>query len=172
MKLLIHACCAPCLTYTYESFRAEDVTVYWFNPNIHPFKEHERRMDSMKKFARAKGIDVVYAGEYSLLEFLKGAIKADNRCRFCYEWRLEAAAKYASENYFDAFTTTLSISPYQDHGLIKDLGDKLSKKYGARFIYKDMRDGFRKSQTMAREHGLYMQKYCGCIFSEEERYRN
>ena len=84
--------------------------------------------------------------------------------------RLEKTAKYAKENGFDAFSTTLLISPYQDHGLLKKTGDMLSKKYGIEFLYKDFRPGFRYGQNKARELGLYMQKYCGCVFSEEERY--
>lgn len=94
----------------------------------------------------------------------------DNRCGYCYLCRLEKTAKYAKENGFDAFSTTLLISPYQDHELLKKTGDMLSKKYGIEFLYKDFRPGFRYGQNKARELGLYMQKYCGCVFSEEERY--
>ncbi len=172
MKILIHACCAPCLTYTYECFKKNDITVYWFNPNIHPYKEYKKRLQSMKIFADLKELKVVYADDHLLHDFLEGAIKADNRCKFCYEWRLGETGLYASENDFDAFTTTLSISPYQDHELLRELGAKMGSKYGLEFVYKDMRNGFRESHELARRYELYLQKYCGCIFSEEERYKS
>ncbi len=172
MKILIHACCAPCLTYTYKCFKESDLTVYWFNPNIHPFKEYQERFDSMIDFIESKDIRFIHGGDYALEEFMDGALKADDRCRFCYRWRLEETARYGADNDFEAFTTTLTISPYQDHDLIQEIGDELGKKYGIEFKYRDMREGFRESHRLARSFGLYMQKYCGCIFSEEERYRS
>ena len=171
MKLIIHACCAPCLTYTYEEFAAHDRTVLWFNPNIHPYKEYENRLKAMERYAELHEVDIVYMGDYDLRGFIRGALEAEDRCSFCYRWRLEESARYAAENGFDGFTTTLTISPYQDHEKIKHIGRSLSREYGVEFFYRDMREGFRKSHRMAREDDLYMQKYCGCIFSEEERYR-
>ncbi|MEG2351563.1 MAG: epoxyqueuosine reductase QueH [Bacilli bacterium] len=103
-------------------------------------------------------------------DFNKVINNVENRCGFCYLMRLEKAAKYAKENGFDAFSTTLLISPYQNHELLKNTALIIEKKYGIKFLYRDFRPGFRQGQNKAREIGLYMQKYCGCIFSEEERY--
>ncbi len=172
MKLLIHACCAPCLTYVHQQLKDDDVTVYWFNPNIHPYREYQQRLHSMERYADLNNISVVYSKDYLLKEFLCGAMEAKNRCEFCYEWRLNSTADYASKNGYDAFTTTLCISPYQDQDLIRAIGENAAKKFGSRFMYRDMRNEFRESKRMAREKELYMQKYCGCIFSEEERYRS
>ena len=108
---------------------------------------------------------------YGLREFCFNTMdKLDNRCGYCYLCRLEKTAKYAKENGFDAFTTTLLISPYQDHDMLVKTGEMLENKYGIKFLYRDFRPGFREGQNEARSLGLYMQKYCGCIFSEEERY--
>jgi len=95
----------------------------------------------------------------------------DARCKFCYQSRLEKTVKYAKDNGYEAFTTTLLVSPYQKHELIIKIAEELSQKYEIEFIYYDFREGFRKGQQMARDAGLYMQKYCGCIYSEEERYK-
>ena len=125
----------------------------------------------VKNYDEKIGIPLIIDDYYGLREFCKNVVdKLDNRCGYCYLCRLEKTAKYAKENGFDAFSTTLLISPYQDHELLKKTGDMLSKKYGIKFLYKDFRPGFRYGQNKARELGLYMQKYCGCVFSEEERY--
>ncbi len=94
----------------------------------------------------------------------------NNRCEKCYRMRLEQTAKYASENGFDSFTTTLLISPYQNHGLICNVAREYAELYNIEFLYRDFRPYFREGQDIAREKAFYMQKYCGCIFSEEDRY--
>ncbi len=173
MKLLLHTCCAPCSVYCVKTLKEEniDITSYWYNPNIHPYKEYESRLECLKKYDEEIGIPLIIDDYYGLREFCKNTVdKLDNRCGYCYLCRLEKTALYAKENGFDAFSTTLLISPYQDHELLKRTGEMLEQKYKVKFLYRDFRLGFREGQNEAREHGLYMQKYCGCIFSEEERY--
>ena len=173
MKLLLHTCCAPCSVYCIETLKKEniDITSYFYNPNIHPYKEYEARLNCLKEYNKQIDIPLVIEDYYGLKYFCKNVIdKLDNRCGFCYLCRLEKAALYAKEHKFDAFSTTLLISPYQNHELLKKTGEMLSKKYDIEFLYRDFRPGFRQGQEMARNIGLYMQKYCGCIFSEEERY--
>ena len=173
MKLLLHTCCAPCSVYCIDVLKEEniDITSYWYNPNIHPFKEYEARLNALKEFNEQNNIPLIIEDYYGLKEFCKNTVdKLDNRCGYCYLCRLEKTAKYAKENGFDAFSTTLLISPYQDHDMLIKTCELLEKKYDIKFYYKDFRPGFRQGQNKARELGLYMQKYCGCIFSEEERY--
>lgn len=173
MKLLLHTCCAPCSVFCVKKLKEEDIdiTSYWYNPNIHPYKEYEARLECLKEYNKKIGIPLIINDYYGLKDFCKNVVdKLDNRCGYCYFRRLDNVAKYAKENGYDAFCTTLLISPYQDHELLKKTGEMLAKKYNIKFLYRDFRSGFREGQNEAREIGLYMQKYCGCVFSEEERY--
>lgn len=174
MKLLLHTCCAPCSVYCIETLRNEGIEpdLYWYNPNIHPYMEYKARRDTLKEYAKMININAIFEEEYGLDSFCKNVINdLDNRCvAYCYKVRLEMTAKYAKENGYDAISTTLLISPYQKHEAIMELGKKIAKEYGVEFLYRDFREGFREGQAKARELGLYMQKYCGCIFSEEDRY--
>ncbi len=171
MKLLMHTCCAPCSVYCIDSLRKEEIepTVYWYNPNIHPYIEYKTRRDTLREYTKSIGIEAVFHEEYGLDEFCKNVIgDLQNRCvNYCYRVRLEDTAKYAKENGYDTISTTLLVSPYQKHEFIHELGDKIVKEYGLQFLYRDFRVGFREGQAKARELGLYMQKYCGCVFSEE-----
>ncbi len=171
MKLLLHTCCAPCSVYCIDELRSENIepTVYWFNPNIHPYMEYKARRDCLKEYTNSINVNAIFAENYGLDDFCKNVVNSlETRCQdYCYPVRLEQTAKYAKENGFDTISTTLLVSPYQKHDIIKDLGDVISKKYGVEFLYRDFRVGFREGQAKAREIGLYMQKYCGCIFSEE-----
>lgn len=176
MKLLMHTCCAPCSIYCIESLRKEEIepTLYWYNPNIHPYTEYKSRKDALAKYSELINIDVIFEDEYGLKNFCKNVIDdLENRCvNYCYKVRLEQTAKYAKENGFDAITTTLFVSPYQKHEELRILLEEVANKYGLKAVYRDFRIGFREGQAKAREIGLYMQKYCGCIFSEEDRYLN
>lgn len=171
MKLLLHTCCAPCSVYCIDSLRKEGIepTVYWYNPNIHPYMEYKARRDTLKEYTKSIEVNAIFEEEYGLDEFCKNVINnLQTRCiDYCYKVRLEQTAKYAKENGYDAISTTLLISPYQKHEELKELGEKIAKKYGLKFLYRDFRVGFREGQAKARELGLYMQKYCGCVFSEE-----
>ena len=146
--------------------------MFWYNPNIHPYTEYCSRRDSLRLFADQKKLLLFMEDEYGLRAFIKGVENGawHQRCAYCYRLRLEKAAHYAAENAFDAFSTTLLISPYQKHELIKQTGEELAACYGIKFLYRDFRPLFREGQKQARAAGYYMQKYCGCIYSEEERY--
>ncbi len=170
MKLLLHTCCAPCSVYCIDSLREEGIepTVYWFNPNIHPYIEYKARRDTLKKYTKDIKINSIFEEDYGLKDFCKNVINnLENRCKnYCYPVRLEKTAKYAKENGYDTFSTTLLISPYQKHEAIKEVAEEIAKRYELKFLYRDFRIGFKEGQAKARELGLYMQKYCGCIFSE------
>lgn len=174
MKLLLHTCCAPCSVYCIDTLRAEGIepTVYWFNPNIHPYMEYKARRDTLKQYAEMINIEAIFQENYGLKEFCKNVIDdLENRCsKYCYRVRLEQTAKYAKENGYDSFTTTLLISPYQNHDELIKIGQEMAEKHDIEFLYRDFRSGFREGQAKARELDLYMQKYCGCVFSEEDRY--
>ena len=174
MKLLMHACCAPCSVYCVDTLRKENIepTLYWYNPNIHPYMEYKARRDALIKYAVIETLNVVFEEEYGLDDFCKEAVKDLNgRCvNYCYPVRLRETFEYAKENGYDTVTTTLLYSIYQKHEYIKKLCEDLSKEYGIDFLYKDFRVGFWEGHDKAKQLDLYMQKYCGCIFSEEDRY--
>ena len=174
MKLLLHTCCAPCSVYCIDSLRKEDIepTVYWFNPNIHPYMEYKARRDCLKEYTKSINVGAIFEENYGLRDFCKNVVNnLDTRCQdYCYPVRLEQTAKYAKENGFDTISTSLLVSPYQKHEILANIAEQIAKKYDLQFLYRDFRVGFREGQAKARELGLYMQKYCGCIFSEEDRY--
>lgn len=176
MKLLMHTCCAPCSVYCIDSLREEGIepTLYWYNPNIHPYMEYKARRDCLKEYAKEININAIFEEDYGLDEFCKNVVgDLKNRCtNYCYPVRLRKTFEYAKENGYDAITTTLLYSIYQNHDFIKEYMEKLSKEFEIDFLYRDFRVGFREGQAKAREVGLYMQKYCGCVFSEESRYNN
>ena len=170
MKLLMHTCCAPCSVYCIDALKEEGIepTIYWYNPNIHPYMEYKARRDTLKEYTKSIGVNAIFDENYGLREFCKNVVDdLENRCvKYCYRVRLEQTAKYAKENGYDTFSTTLLISPYQNHEALKKIGEEMAEKYGLIFLYRDFRIGFREGQAEARELGLYMQKYCGCVFSE------
>lgn len=172
--LLMHICCAPCSVYCIDRLRSENIEPvgFWYNPNIHPFTEYKMRKNTLVDYSASIGLKLIVENEYGLRSFIQNVYPDfDHRCGYCYRVRLEETAKYASENGFDSFTTTLLVSPYQNHELIINTAEEMALKYGVKFAYYDFRTGFREGQEKARELGLYMQKYCGCIFSEEDRYK-
>jgi predicted adenine nucleotide alpha hydrolase (AANH) superfamily ATPase len=157
-----------------ETLRSEGVepVLYWYNPNIHPFTEYRNRRDCLVNHAKKLELALVMEDHYGLKDFIAEYPFADSgRCAFCYRLRLEKAARAAKERDFDAFCTSLLISPYQDHELLKKTARTAAERYGVEFLYRDFRPFFREGQAKARAASCYMQKYCGCVFSEEERYR-
>lgn len=176
MKLLLHMCCGPCSCYPVKKLREEGIepTGYFFNPNIHPYQEWKHRLDTAKEFAEKVGMEIRTDEEYGLRRFLKKALPAESmpngRCTMCYTWRLEQTAKYAKENGYDAFSSTLFYSIYQQHELMKQTCEHFAKVYGVDFYYEDFRPGWQEGIDISLELGLYRQPYCGCIFSEQERY--
>lgn len=176
MKLLMHTCCAPCSVYCIDTLRAEGIepTLYWYNPNIHPYMEYKARRDCLKEYANQVGVKAIFEEEYGLDEFCKNVVgNLTARCvNYCYPVRIRKTFEYAKANGYDTVTTTLLYSIYQNHEYIKKLCEDLSKEYGIAFLYRDFRVGFWQGHDKAKnELGLYMQKYCGCIFSEEDRYQ-
>lgn len=155
MKLLMHTCCAPCSIYCIETLRNEGIepTLYWYNPNIHPYKEYEARRDTLKEYSKMININAIFEEDYGLKNFCRNVIDdLDNRCsNYCYKVRLEQTAKYAKEHGYDAITTTLFVSPYQKHEAIKKIASEIAKKYDLEFVYRDFRVGFREGQAKARE---------------------
>jgi predicted adenine nucleotide alpha hydrolase (AANH) superfamily ATPase len=175
MKLLLHTCCAPCSVQCIESLRGEGIepVLFWYNPNIHPFTEYRSRRDTLIGYAKALGLTLILQDEYGLRSFIQGVYPGfDQRCGYCYRLRLEKTAAHAAEAGCGAFSTTLLISPYQKHDLIRETASSLAEQYEVSFVYRDFRPLFRRGQEEARSLGFYMQKYCGCIFSEEERYQS
>lgn len=176
MKLLMHTCCAPCSVYCIDALKEEGIepTIYWYNPNIHPYMEYKARRDTLKEYADSLNLNAIFEEDYGLDNFCKNVVgDLQNRCKnYCYPVRLRKTFEYAKENGYEAVTTTLLYSIYQNHDFIKEYMEKLSEEFGIEFLYRDFRVGFREGQNKARELGLYMQKYCGCIFSEEMRYNN
>ncbi|MBI5213035.1 MAG: epoxyqueuosine reductase QueH [Nitrospirae bacterium] len=173
MKLLMHICCAPCAVYPLTDIKQKgiEVTGLWFNPNIHPYTEYKNRMDALKELQRLWDLDVEYTDYYGLKEYLRNVVGSEeNRCEYCYSVRLEESAKKAKEMNADAFTTSLLVSPYQKFGMIMDIGREMQEKYSVEFYGGDFRIGFNEGRKMSKEMGLYRQKYCGCIYSEMERY--
>ena len=172
MKLLMHTCCAPCSVYCIDELRKENIepTLYWYNPNIHPYKEYEARRDCLKEYSAEINIKAIFEDEYGLDEFCKNVVNdLQGRCaNYCYPTRLKKTFEYAKQNNYDTVTTTLLYSIYQKHDYIKLLCENYSKEYGVDFLYRDFRVGFWKGHEKAKnELNLYMQKYCGCVFSEE-----
>ena len=174
-KVLMHTCCAPCSVYCIDALRSENIepTIFWYNPNIHPYIEYKTRRDCLKKYTGQVNAELIIKEEYGLDNFCRNVSDdITNRCvNYCYPKRISETAKYAKEHGFTAFTTTLLVSPYQKHEELKKVCEYFAKIYDLEFIYRDFRVGFREGQNKARELGLYLQKYCGCIFSEEDRYR-
>lgn len=176
MNLLLHMCCGPCSCYPVKVLREQGIepTGYFFNPNIHPYKEWDMRLKAAEEFAARSEMKIITDKHYMLRDFLRRALAAEQvengRCRMCYTWRLEETARYAAENGFDAFTSTLFYSIYQQHELMKETAEHFAKVYGVKFYYEDFRPGWQEGIDMSVEMGLYRQPYCGCIFSEEERY--
>jgi len=170
MKLLLHICCGPCSVYPVDVLKSENIQFegFFYNPNIHPWDEYTRRRENVEKFSLIENIPVHYMEGFQQ-ETWEGFRGGDEqRCRMCYAMRLDKAAEFAAANGFDAFTTTLLVSPYQKHDLLKELGARMGEKHGVSFYYRDFRPGFRQGQQKAREMGLYRQKYCGCIVSYNE----
>ena len=138
MRLLLHICCGPCAAYPVKDLREKgiDITGYFFNPNIHPYKEFSRRLDTLKDYAQRKNLPLLIDDRYTLEAFLKNALSAPNgRCRMCYEVRLRKAAEIAKNNNFDAFSTTLLVSPYQKHDIIKEIAEQIAAEESKAFLF-------------------------------------
>ncbi|MFH0789999.1 MAG: epoxyqueuosine reductase QueH [Candidatus Omnitrophota bacterium] len=176
MKLLLHCCCAPCLIYPLQQLKAKDFEVagIFYNPNIHPFLEYKKRKETVEDFSRSAAVDIIYP-DYKPEEFFQSVNlreKSPGRCSLCWQLRLKKTADSAKELGFEYFSTTLLVSPYQDQESLKNIGMEIEKEARVRFYYEDFRAGFRQAHQEARSKGMYCQNYCGCIYSEIERYNS
>ncbi|MFO7611872.1 MAG: epoxyqueuosine reductase QueH [Clostridia bacterium] len=169
MKLLLHVCCGPCLAAFDEYFKENKIKYsgYFYNPNIHPYMENIRRMKTFREYAAGLNLEVIIDPQFdqSTWENELKLLTAAERCAYCYKRRIESCAKTAGEKGFTHFTTTLLISPYQDHDMIIETGKLAEEKFGVKFYYNDFRTLYRHGQDIAGEAGIYRQKYCGCIYS-------
>ena len=174
MKILLHICCAPCTIYPLAALSAKghQVRGFFSNPNVHPYQEYLRRAATLETYAAKVRLPVIWDRSYPLEEFLRNlAFREAERCRFCYYQRLSATARVARGGKFDAFTSTLLYSKFQNHELIRELGQLLVQEVGVPFYYEDFRQGWDEGRTKSAKLGLYKQQYCGCIFSERDRFR-
>ncbi|MBE0596673.1 MAG: epoxyqueuosine reductase QueH [Desulfuromonadales bacterium] len=173
MRILLHLCCANCAIYPVKILRQEhhQLTGLFYNHNIHPYQEFKRRLDAVRDYATRVELPVTIHEEYLVEEFLaQVASHPSRRCDYCYLSRLESTARAAAKGEFDAFSTTLLYSRYQQHEKIREYGQSLAEQYGVSFLYRDFRLGWREGIDASKAMGLYRQQYCGCIYSEKERY--
>jgi predicted adenine nucleotide alpha hydrolase (AANH) superfamily ATPase len=173
MKILLHICCAPCSIYPIDQLRAagHDVMGFFYRSNIHPYTECIKRQQTLEKYAGDIGLKLIIAEAYDLESFIQNvAFREKNRCRYCYHHRLQTTAKLAKRGKFDGFCSTLLYSRYQDHEAIRSIGGALSKESGLPFFYDDYRIGWKQGIEASKQLGMYRQQYCGCIYSEKERF--
>lgn len=158
----MHTCCAPCLVYVQDKLEElkVDYDVFFYNPNIHPIMEHERRLKTLVDYTQKNNLELIIDPE-----FQQGLWTENFKCVDCYNLRFEKTAKTAKEMGYKVFCTTLLVSIYQDHEEIIKICEQVAKKYDIDFFYYDFREGFRQGQKKAADLGLYRQKYCGCINS-------
>ncbi|MDD6012448.1 MAG: epoxyqueuosine reductase QueH [Oscillospiraceae bacterium] len=180
-RLLLHVCCAPCSSYCMEYLSEHfSVTVFYYNPNIHPAEEYRHRVEEVRRLISEMGlkhIDGFVEGTFEPSDFYEAVKGLENcpeggeRCRRCYRLRLEETAKLAAEKGFDYFTTTLTISPLKSAEALNEIGEAVGEIYGVRHLPSDFkkRNGYKRSIELSREYGLYRQNYCGCIFSKNSR---
>ena len=173
MNILLHICCAPCAFYPVEQLKKErhKFAGFFYNPNIHLYSEYLKRKCEVEKYFKEESCNVI-CPDYEVEKYFQYITDNEglkNRCPVCWWLRLEKAAKFAIENGFEAFTTTLLGSPYQDHEVIKTICEDVASKTGLKFYYNDFRVGFKNGREKARIKGYYIQNYCGCIFSEKEK---
>lgn len=173
MNILLHTCCGPCALFPLRQLRSagHSVTGFFYNHNIHPYQEYVRRRDTARQMAEQEAMPLIMKDEYHLEEFLENvAAMPGKRCTYCYASRLRAAARAAAENGFDAFTASLLYSRYQQHDEIRELGEQIGTEFGVPFYYQDFRTGWQEGIRLSKGLGLYRQQYCGCVYSEKERY--
>ncbi len=180
-SLLLHACCAPCSSYVLEYLSNYfSITILYYNHNIYPAEEYHRRLDEFKSFLPKRKyshpvslVEATYHNSeyYKAIKGMEELGERSKRCYSCYQFRMEEASKYAKENHFDYFTTTLSISPYKKSDWINEIGKELEEKYGVSYLYADFkkRNGYKRSIELSKEYELYRQEYCGCEFSKKVR---
>ncbi|MFC1613070.1 epoxyqueuosine reductase QueH [Patescibacteria group bacterium] len=173
-KILLHCCCAPCAAYVSELLGLTyDVSLFFYNPNIHPESEYQLRLKEIEHFAHFKEMNLII-GDYNVSEWLQDIKGYENepecgkRCNICYYERFKKTAKVARRKKFDVWGTTLSISPHKDAEAINKIGRELKNKYKIDFLEADFKknDGFKRSLELSNQYNFYRQNYCGCLFSQ------
>jgi len=173
MTVLLHICCGPCAAYPIDVLQGQGIKTrgFFYNPNIHPYQEFKKRLEALEQLASRADMPVDYHREYGLRQYLREVVfNEESRCGLCYDMRLREVVEQAKKIRADAFTTTLLYSRYQNHELIRSKAEKLAEHHKIPFYYQDFRQGWQQGIDMSKEMGLYRQSYCGCIYSEQERY--
>jgi hypothetical protein len=173
LQLLLHICCAPCSIYPLKYLAENGIGVqgYFYNPNIHPYQEWLRRKETLESYSRISDTKVIFDEGYQMEDFLRETVyRENNRCRFCYYLRLKQSAQTAAKEGLDGFTTTLLVSPFQKHDLIRETGETVSRELNFPFHYFDFRPGYKEATLISKQLKMYRQPYCGCIYSEKERF--
>ena len=174
-RLLVHCCCAHCAAYTVDHWRQQgyEVSALWYNPNIHPFAEHQSRLEAVESLAQEVTLPLIVTEGYNMVEYFRRVVGHEaQRCQRCFDLRLSKTAQTAREMGFSAFTTTLLISPHQKHELIREVGNELAEEKDIEFLYADLRKRYSDSRHLTKPFNLHRQQYCGCIYSEWERHAN
>ena len=174
-SVLIHVCCAHCAAYTVDHWRQNgyEVGALWYNPNIHPYSEHQHRLEGMQSLAKEINLPLIVSDGYDMIEYFRRVAGDESRrCQYCFDLRLAKTTEITRQMGFGAFTTTLLISPHQKHDLLKEIGSKLAEGKDIEFLYADLRKRYSDSRHLTKPLNLYRQQYCGCVYSEWERYAN
>ncbi|TET26841.1 MAG: epoxyqueuosine reductase QueH [Dehalococcoidia bacterium] len=172
-SVLIHCCCAHCAAYSVQHWREQgyEVGALWYNPNIHPYTEHQRRLEAMKSLALEVNLPLTVSEGYDIIAYFRQVAGHEGeRCQHCFRLRLAKTAEKAHQMGSHAFTTTLLISPHQKHDLLKEIGSQLAREKDMEFLYADLRKRYSDSRHMTKPLDLYRQQYCGCVYSEWEGY--
>lgn len=173
MKLLLHICCAPCSIYPIRILRRDnhDIMGYFYNNNIHPYTEYLKRKETLSLYAGQIDLKLIIANTYDMEGFLRSVVfRETERCRWCYHDRLMATALTAKRGKFDAFSSTLLYSKFQKHSVIRSIGESIADEVNIPFFYEDFRTGWQEGVKTSKALEMYRQQYCGCIYSEKERY--
>lgn len=177
-KILLHSCCGPCSTSCIERLtKYFDITILYYNPNIEPFLEYEKRkqnqIEFIKKYKSINNLDFLdcdYDNSFyhEKVKGLENEKEGGARCNVCYFLRMERTAVLAKKMGYDFFGTTLTVSPYKHSKTINEIGEKISKMHNIKFLYSDFKkeDGYKRSVELAKEYNLYRQNYCGCIYAQ------
>lgn len=180
-RLFLHSCCAPCSSYVLEYLSEYfEITVFYYNPNISPKEEYEKRLQEQKRLVEsmpAKHPVRLVEGAYDpgrFYEMARGLEKepeGGKRCLGCYRLRMEETARLAAEGGYDYFTTTLTISPLKSAEKLNEIGELLGTAFLIKYLPSDFKkkNGYRRSVELSAEYGLYRQDHCGCVFSKRER---
>lgn len=173
MKILLHICCGPCAIMPLRRLRSEGADLHgaFINPNIHPYSEWEKRRQALAELAEAEAVRLLPVPEYEISKWLRSVVfREGERCKVCYYGRLRQAALLARRGKFEFFSTTLLYSKFQKHDLIKEIAEAVASEVGVKFLYRDWRDDWKDGVEASRAMGMYRQQYCGCIYSEMERF--